>query len=96
METQKAIELLERNKAGLCHGCVHPAMVGWCKNHCGLPEAFDMAINALTLQTALKEKCLTCEHCERCDSELANNPPELDSDFGDLISRKAEREEGAV
>ena len=28
--------------------------------------------------------------------EVSNDSPELDSDFGDLISRKAEREEGAV
>ena len=56
METQEAIELLEQRKNLICHDCVHPAMVGWCENHCKLPKAFDMAIDALKApEVALSE-----------------------------------------
>lgn len=50
METQEAIELLEQRKNLICHDCIHPAMVGWCENHCKIPKAFDMAVNALKKQ----------------------------------------------
>lgn len=50
MTNKEAIEKLERHKMMNCHGCVHPSMVGWCEKHCQLPEAFDMAINALKAQ----------------------------------------------
>ena len=50
MKTQEAIELLEQQKNLICHDCAHPAMVGWCENHCKLSEAFDMAIEALKVQ----------------------------------------------
>lgn len=50
MTNKEAIEKLERHKMMNCHGCVHPSMVGWCEKHCQLPEAFDMAIKALTAQ----------------------------------------------
>lgn len=51
METPEAIELLEQQKNLICHDCTHPAMVGWCENHCKLSEAFDMAINTMNEKT---------------------------------------------
>ena len=54
MEQREAIEKLERHSKLICHGCVHPSMVGWCDNHCKLPEAFNMAISALEKQDAIK------------------------------------------
>ena len=50
MTYEKAIKELERQKMMFCHDCVHPQMVGWCENHCQIPEAYDMAIKALTAQ----------------------------------------------
>ena len=47
MTAKEAIEKLERNKAIMCHGCMHPQMVGWCEHYCQMPEALDMAIQAL-------------------------------------------------
>ena len=75
MTNTKAIKELERQKMMFCHNCVHPQMVGWCKNHCRILEAYDMAINALKAQ----EK----------SQEVSNNSPELDKENGELISRKA-------
>lgn len=43
----KAAQKLERQKNLICNDCIHPAMVGWCENHCRLSEAFDMAFSAL-------------------------------------------------
>ena len=48
MTKKEAAEKLQRELKLLCHECMHPQEVGWCKNHCKLPEAFDMAIEALT------------------------------------------------
>lgn len=48
MTKKEAAEKLQQELKLLCHGCMHPQEVGWCKNHCKLPEAFDMAIEALT------------------------------------------------
>jgi hypothetical protein len=62
MTNEEAIDIL-RNAAWL----------GTDANREQIEEAVEMAINALFLQTTLKEKCLTCEHCKRCDSELAND-----------------------
>jgi len=75
MTNTKAIKELERQKMMFCHNCVHPQMVGWCENHCQIPEAYDMAINALKAQ----EK----------SQEVSNNSPELDKENGELISRQA-------
>ena len=75
MTNTKAIKELERQKMMFCHNCVHPQMVGWCENHCKIPEAYDMAINALKAQ----EK----------SQEVSNNSPELDKENGELISRQA-------
>ena len=50
MTNTEAIEKLARQKTLLCFDCMHPQMVGWSEEHCQLPEAFDMAINALTAQ----------------------------------------------
>lgn len=47
MTREEAIEKLKRERNGVCRGCAHPSMVGWCENHCKLPEAYDMAIEAL-------------------------------------------------
>ena len=74
MTNTKAIKELERQKVMFCHNCVHPQMVGWCENHCQIPEAYDMAINALKAQ----EK----------SQEFSNNSPEVDKENGELISRQ--------
>lgn len=50
MTKKEAAEKLQRESKLLCHGCMHPQEVGWCENHCKLPEAFDMAIQALEAQ----------------------------------------------
>lgn len=47
MTEKEASKKLEFYSKQICHGCVHPSMVGWCENHCQLPEAFKMAIAAL-------------------------------------------------
>ena len=47
MTEKEAIEILEREWTQKCHVCIHPAMVGWCENHCKLPEAFKMAISSI-------------------------------------------------
>lgn len=52
MKPSEASKKLEFHSKQICHGCVHPSMVGWCENHCQLPEAFKMAIFALKKQEA--------------------------------------------
>lgn len=52
MKPSEASKKLEFHSKQICHGCVHPSMVGWCENHCQLPEAFEMAISALKKQEA--------------------------------------------
>lgn len=47
MTKEEASKKLEFHSKQICHGCVHPSMVGWCENYCQLPEAFKMAISAL-------------------------------------------------
>ena len=47
MKPSEASKKLEFHSKQICHGCMHPSMVGWCENHCQLPEAFKMAISAL-------------------------------------------------
>lgn len=47
MKPSEASKKLEFHSKQICHGCIHPSMVGWCENHCQLPEAFKMAIFAL-------------------------------------------------
>lgn len=47
MKPNEASKKLEFHSKQICHGCIHPSMVGWCENHCQLPEAFKMAISAL-------------------------------------------------
>ena len=59
MTREEAIEKLERNKAFMCHGCMHPQMIGWCEDHCQMPEAIDMAIEALKSEhLSLRERAL--------------------------------------
>lgn len=50
MKPSEASKKLEFHSKQICHGCMHPSMVGWCENHCQLPEAFQMAISALKKQ----------------------------------------------
>ena len=50
MKPSEASKKLEFHSKQICHGCVHPSMVGWCENHCQLPEALEMAISALKWQ----------------------------------------------
>lgn len=50
MKPSEASKKLEFHSKQICHGCMHPSMVGWCENHCRLPEAFKMAISALEKQ----------------------------------------------
>lgn len=50
MKPSEASKKLEFHSKHICHGCMHPSMVGWCENHCQLPEAFKMAISALKKQ----------------------------------------------
>ena len=52
MKPSEASKKLEFHSKQICHGCIHPSMVGWCENHCQLPEAFEMAISALKKQEA--------------------------------------------
>lgn len=47
MKPSEASKKIEFHSKQICHGCVHPSMVGWCENYCQLPEAFKMAISAL-------------------------------------------------
>lgn len=54
MKPSEASKKLEFHSKQTCHGCVHPSMVGWCENHCQLPEAFEMAISALEKQKPVK------------------------------------------
>lgn len=58
MTREEAIEKLKRERNGVCHGCAHPSMVGWCENHCKLPEAYDMAIEALG-----QPEIIRCKDC---------------------------------
>lgn len=74
MMNNEAIKLLERQKIALCHDCMHPQSVRWCEEHCMLPEAFDMAIEAL--------KATACNN-------LATNLQPCKQDGDDLIRRQA-------
>lgn len=47
MKPSEASKKLEFHSKQICHGCMHPSMVGWCENYCQLPEAFKMGISAL-------------------------------------------------
>jgi len=60
MTFEEAAEKLKRERDGVCRGCMHPSMLGWCENHCKLPEAFDMAIEALEQPEIIY--CKDCEH----------------------------------
>ena len=104
MKTQEAIELLEQQNNLICHDCVHPAMVGWCENHCRISEAFDMAIGALKAQAdgdtinrkeaigAICSACgkIDCDQMETC--EKIDIPPINSSEIpnsSNTISRRA-------
>jgi len=50
MKPSEASKKLEFHLKQICHGCMHPSMVGWCENHCQLPEALKMGISALKKQ----------------------------------------------
>jgi len=78
MTNTEAIEKLEREKIMVCHDCMHPQMAGWCEEYCQLPEAFNMAINALKTLDLNKQVI-----------ELSNNSPELGNNYGESISKQA-------
>ena len=65
MTRQEAVEKLKRERNGVCRGCAHPSMVGWCENHCKLPEAYDVAIEALAQPEIIY--CKDCEYYGRKD-----------------------------
>lgn len=68
MRREEAIEKLKRERNGVCRGCAHPSMVGWCENHCKLPEAYDMAIEALGQP---EPKWIPCrERMPECEQEV--------------------------
>lgn len=67
MENREAIEKLERQLKAICLGCTHRSVIGWCENHCQLPEAFNMAISALEEKERNKVHCRECKH-KRGDS----------------------------
>lgn len=78
MKPSEASKKLEFHSKQICHGCMHPSMVGWCENHCKLPEAFEMAISALKKQEAKKPDMIwdatfgkIRPHCPVC---MASNP----------------------
>ena len=50
MTNQEAIERLKQHRKSACSGCVHPQQMGWCEEHCKLPQALDVAIEALEKQ----------------------------------------------
>ena len=58
MNNEKAIEKLMKHKDEVCRGCIHPQMMGWCEEHCMLPEALKMAIEALKNEI----NCVKCVH----------------------------------
>lgn len=43
----EAAEKLEKEKILRCFDCMHPQQVGWCEDHCRLPEAYELAIKVL-------------------------------------------------
>lgn len=93
MTRQEAIEKLKRERNGVCHGCVHPSMVGWCENHCKLPEAYDMAIEALWQPEIIR--CKDCKEFRRwidtdiefCD-KTGNKVSEID--FCSMAERRTD------
>ena len=62
MENREAIEKLERQLKAICLGCKHRSVIGWCENHCRLPEAFNMAISALEEKERNKVHCGECKY----------------------------------
>ena len=94
MTREEAIEKLKRERNGVCRGCVHPSMVGWCENHCKLPEAYDVAIEALG-----QPEIIRCKDCENWDTTWQNDSapnyhycPIMDGTYsGDFYCGKAER-----
>lgn len=69
MKPSEASKKLDFYLKQICHGCMHPSMVGWCENHCQLPEAFKMAISALEKQ---EQSCDTCKHGRFGDEACIN------------------------
>ena len=56
MTNQEAIRILAREKQMTCADCMHPQIVGYCEDYCKLPEAYDMAIQALKSGSNVKEE----------------------------------------
>lgn len=64
MTSKEAAEKLKRQKQLCCLDCMHPQMVGWCEEHCQLPEAYNKAIEALLNSTTLAKVVVTVEEEE--------------------------------
>ena len=71
MTRGEATEKLKREAKMVCCGCMHPSEVGWCENHCQLPEAFNMAIEALEREMVIdpisKHDVMDILRCEWVD-----------------------------
>ena len=65
MKPNEASKKLEFHSKQICYGCMHPSMVGWCENHCQLPEAFKMAISALEKQERSNAQNVNSTHMSR-------------------------------
>jgi hypothetical protein len=65
MKREEAIERIKTEKALICGGCTHPQAIGYCENTCKLPEALDMAIEALENEPVPCEKCIHVKSCRK-------------------------------
>ena len=69
MTNEEAIEMMEREKKIACFNCMYPQAVGYCEEVCRLPEAFDMAIEALETVFERKGTFEWCTDCKEYDQE---------------------------
>lgn len=51
MTREHAAEIMRREKAFTCGDCIHPQEMGYCEKKCLIPQAYDMAIEALESDT---------------------------------------------
>ena len=47
MKTEEVITKMKRQKQTCCKMCLHPDELGWCEEHCKLPQAYDFVIEML-------------------------------------------------
>lgn len=69
MTIEEAIKMMEREKTRACFDCMHPQAVGYCEEVCRLPEAFNMAIQALETVQEHKDTFEWCVECKEYDQE---------------------------